>query len=153
MGRIGEFLKTLGEFSGKGLTYWDFSWYCCCSVMVFYRVILLGRKGFDWFFVKVFFSIRGYRGGWGKGCCRGTVKGLGITLLEFAENFNVFGILKVDFTDYLEEEMGYEFKVCLKMCSLEGNTRFSGFVEVRSAVEVEERLERRIFTAFIRSFL
>lgn len=105
-GRTGELLKTLVELLGKGLTYWDLSWYCCCSVMVFHRVTSLGKKGLDWFLAKVFLSIRGYLGGWGKGCCRGTAKGLGTTLPESVENRNVSGTLKADPTDHLEEEMG-----------------------------------------------
>lgn len=102
----GELRKTLVELLGNGLTYWDLSWYCCCSVMVFHRVTSLGKKGLDWFLAKVFLSISGYRGGWGKGCCRGTAKGLGTTLLESAEKRKVSGTRKAEPTDHLEEEIG-----------------------------------------------
>jgi hypothetical protein len=106
VGRTGELLKTLVELLGKGLTYCDLSWYCCCRVMVFHKVTSLGKKGLDWFLAKVFLSISGYRGGWGKGCCRGTARGLGTTLLESAENRKVSGTRKAEPTDHLDEEMG-----------------------------------------------
>lgn len=122
-GEDGRALKTLVELVGKGLTYWDRSWYCC-SVMVFHRVTSLGRKGSTGSPPEYSSASRGYRGGWGNGCWRAGQGVAGPMLVESAENLSVSGFLKAHRPLRWGEGMGAQG--VLEEVPVGGSTRPSG---------------------------